>query len=138
MLLEYIRLLESIVEKEQEDDVFHAMLNSLSDYSDTQFAIEARLMETYNYPHSRNHLVAHKMFVAKLHQLKMDYEVRAIGPGCVVYFLAAWRDSHVEISDMALAAHVNRYMKTAQQTKEVNANCGSTVHKRLGHLSFVT
>ena len=105
VLIEYINLLQRAMENETSDTIIKQVLDGLVDYTKTHFFLEEELMKAYEYPGQKQHLQAHKSFVAKLDELQHQYKDKDEKvTGSVLDFLKDWLKNHILKVDAELSA----------------------------------
>jgi len=105
VLIEYINLLQRAVENQTSDTIIKQVLDGLVDYTKTHFFLEEELMKAYDYPDKKNHMQAHKSFIAKLDELQGQYKNKDEKvTGSVLDFLKDWLKNHILKVDAELSA----------------------------------
>ena len=84
-------------------EILGKLLDDLSEYTSTQFAMEERLMEARSYPARVQHMSAHSELRAALAKLQGEFAAnRLMITIDVMHFLRDWLTDHIRVTDKAL------------------------------------
>lgn len=93
------RFYEAILENKSQKSLM-ILLDELTEYAVTHFAIEEKCFEDFNYEHSVEHKKSHKKFVDKVADVKERVEDgRQVLPIEMVVFLKDWLLKHIQDED---------------------------------------
>lgn len=88
------------------------LLNQLTDYAETHFQEEERLMHETGYPAAAQHHAIHEALYEQIYALNEKFEDRALNPTYeTIAFLRTWLAEHILKSDIALG----QYLKNRPQ-----------------------
>lgn len=92
------------------------LLNQLTEYAETHFQEEERLMRESAYPAAGEHHVIHEALYEQIYALNARFEDRALNPTYeTVAFLRTWLTDHILKSDVAFG----EYLRHRQHKEDV-------------------
>lgn len=103
-----INILLGALGKGHERSALGIVLAELAKYAEKHFTAEEELMAKTNYPRLLEHRQEHARFVARVWDLKKQFDVNSLADAStVLIFLRAWVAHHIKRVDKMYSSHLN-------------------------------
>lgn len=91
-------------------DILSEILAQLIDYTKTHFRREEMYFSSTNYPEYQEHKQQHELFIAKIGNLKKQFESgEQLISVELIKFLSDWLINHIQVSDKRYMVHLKKY-----------------------------
>ena len=108
MLFGYINSLIEAMQIRKSDEILSQLITDLSNYTQTHFQEEEKLLEKYIYPKLSEHRNMHQLFIQEIQKFKNDFEERKLGiPIEMASFLKKWITNHIMVADKEYSEFLN-------------------------------
>jgi hemerythrin len=115
-LINLINELQLAVEYHKGEEVILSMIDKLHSYAQTHFTEEELLLDTHDFPGKVDHALEHDEFIAKLDELKSEYQSNAeVLTIHIRNFILGWFFNHIRLNDMEYKRYLEQKQVIAPQ-----------------------